>query len=44
METGNLRKEEVGVGGMGRAECTRNLGRKKLSGIKGRDLRWNSRQ
>jgi hypothetical protein len=36
METGNLGKQEVGEHP---PECTRELGGKRLSGIKGRDLR-----
>jgi hypothetical protein len=35
MKTGNLRKQEV----EDPPECTRDMGGKRLSGLKGRDLR-----
>jgi hypothetical protein len=42
-KNGNRQPLEVG-GWRDPAECTRDLGGERLSGLKGRDLGWNAQQ
>ena len=39
-KNGNRKPEEI-VGWGDPPECTRDLGGERISGLKGRDLRWN---